>query len=127
MAPPPPPFQLSATLNGHQADVCLQLYLYFQLAEEERDERGTSSSKLTESLLPLFQVRSVFSPSPSVILSSSRDKSAIAWVNNGAGWVVGRKWDGLGGFVGAVWGGEVNGEGEFDESLFFPPYENELS
>lgn len=67
--------------------------------------------------LPLFsaaQVRSVSSPSPSVLISSSRDKSAIAWVKNGEGkWDVGRQWSDLGGFVGAVWGGQIAGESEF--------------
>lgn len=72
-----------------------------------------SLTGIHSSLHGFLQVRSVASPSSSVILSSSRDKSAIAWLRTSTSsneWSIGKRWEDLGGFVGAVWGGTIEGE-----------------
>lgn len=104
------PFKLSSSLSQHSADVCPGRLRALPLS----CSRCSLSLPRSLPLFPAAQVRSVSSPSPSVLISSSRDKSAIAWVKNGEGkWDVGRQWSDLGGFVGAVWGGQIAGESEF--------------
>ncbi|CED83871.1 Phospholipase A2-activating protein (contains WD40 repeats) [Phaffia rhodozyma] len=53
-------------------------------------------------------VRSVSAPSPTLIVSTSRDKSTIAWTKEGTEWSAGRHWDGFGGFVSSTWAGVIN-------------------
>lgn len=59
------------------------------------------------------QVRSVFSPSANLVVSSSRDKSVVAWIRETGGWSLGKRWEGLGGFVGAAWAGVIDGQCAF--------------
>lgn len=98
------PFQLSAELSAHGADVRPP-----SLSPATSPELSSSARLTVSAVISPPQVRSVFSPSASLIVSSSRDKSAIAWVRGTDGWTLGKHWQGLGGFVGAAWAGVVDG------------------
>jgi phospholipase A-2-activating protein len=58
------PYRLSATLSGHSQDVCKMKF------REETSLIDTSS----------LQVRAVASPTTDLVLSASRDATAIAWL-----------------------------------------------
>lgn len=105
--PPFQPFQLSVQLSTHEADVRPESAGKRARFSSMRD--GLTSPRVNLCLTALSQVRSVFSPSASLIVSSSRDKSAIAWVRGADGWTLGKRWEGLGGFVGAAWAGVIGG------------------